>query len=135
MSKLEQLLDNCDPIPEAGCFIWKGHLKKGYPFLSQKRVHRLVMELVLGKTLSKEEVVCHRCDTPSCINPAHLFVGTQAENVLDAKAKGRLKGWRHSSETKKLFSQQRQGNTHRKGVPHTEETKRKISASLLRRRK
>jgi hypothetical protein len=50
----------------------------------------------LAWTLLRGEIpvglsVCHRCDTPLCVNPDHLFLGTQRDNMYDAIAKGRLK--------------------------------------------
>jgi len=36
-------------------------------------------------------ILCHSCDNPPCCNPSHLWLGTQAENLADASAKGRLK--------------------------------------------
>jgi hypothetical protein len=62
----------------------------------QVAAHRVAYELTYGP-ISDDIDVLHRCDTPVCVNPAHLFLGTQAQNVADMVAKNRqAKGTRNA---------------------------------------
>ena len=54
----------------------------------QMKAHRWAYQSWVGP-IPEGMVVCHRCDNPPCCNPAHLFVGTVRDNVLDMIAKGR----------------------------------------------
>lgn len=79
------------------CWEWKGKLDKagyGRANIGQQKTgaaHRAAYQIWNneGQPLDPRDYVCHRCDNPPCINPAHLFLGDQHANMGDAKAKGR----------------------------------------------
>lgn len=86
---------NCDRSggPQA-CWPWTyGKDPAGYgqgPFGWTRKAHRQAYYLAHGVQPAKGLDVCHSCDNPPCVNPAHLWLGTRSQNILDASRKGRL---------------------------------------------
>jgi hypothetical protein len=85
------------PEPYSGCWIWTG-AAMGRPLYGcirlhrrdgkQTRAHRLSWEIHRG-SIPDGLCVCHKCDTPLCVNPDHLFLATNIENTADRVRKGR----------------------------------------------
>jgi predicted DNA-binding protein (UPF0251 family) len=76
-----------------GCWIWQGALNRGYGRLKWKGrkeyAHRLSWIAFNGDIPKDKPDVLHTCDNPRCLNPVHLFCGTQIDNNADRDKKGR----------------------------------------------
>lgn len=93
-----------DKVDINECWIWKGAKKKvtgqEYGITTTKRVNNLKGKMVCTSRLSlffethlwpSDMIACHTCDTPSCVNPNHLYWGTDADNSFDKVIRGRVK--------------------------------------------
>ena len=96
---IERFEGNYEPVPWSGCWLWTGTLSDtGYGrFRSvllgpgKHYAHRVSYKKFVGP-IPKRMDVLHRCDVTCCVNPDHLFLGTQADNNRDRDAKGRQVG-------------------------------------------
>ncbi len=94
----ERFYAKVSPEPNSGCHLWAGSIRTrghGQFYLRGARggaligAHRLAWMLERGE-LKSTDFVCHRCDLPYCVNPDHLFLGSQRDNMHDCVTKGRF---------------------------------------------
>ena len=106
---IERFFDFYIPEPNSGCWLWEGMLNKTSRYglfnlghgknVKQIGAHRLSYEIHKGE-IPKGMCICHKCDVRECVNPDHLFLGTQKDNLDDMRAKGREGGWQKASPKK-----------------------------------
>src|ERR1700761_3720809 len=89
----ERFFDSVMPEPNSGCWLWVGSLNEnGYGTIGvaykTQLAHRVSYRLHVGPIPDGLNVL-HKCDVPCCVNPDHLFPGTQETNVIDMENKGR----------------------------------------------
>lgn len=83
------------PVTDSGCWLWTAGVDgEGYGRIfdgkRKRQAHRFSWEYFKGK-IPVDKKVLHCCDTPCCVNPDHLFLGTQQDNIADMFRKGRNK--------------------------------------------
>lgn len=90
----ESFVSKFIPEPMSGCWIWTGGKNPKYGTYNINGVtelaHRITWSFFNKATIPVGMNICHRCDTPACVNPEHLFLGTPKDNTLDRISKGRI---------------------------------------------
>jgi hypothetical protein len=81
------------------CWPWTGtKTPKGYGTITEdgrdRRAPQVAWEIANHQPFPRGKIACHSCDNPSCVNPAHIWPGTYAENIRDMVSKGRSAGQR-----------------------------------------
>ncbi len=93
-NELARFWQKVDRRDDTECWLWTGGMyHDGYgrfsPYHRENvRAHRYAYAVAFGE-IPEGAVICHKCDTPACVNPSHLFAGSVRDNARDMRQKGR----------------------------------------------
>lgn len=91
----ERFASHWIPEPNSGCWLWTGALNKGRAVLNvgqSRAIHAARVSWSLHMGGFRGLSVLHHCDNAACVNPDHLYLGTQTQNVKDGARRGRYAG-------------------------------------------
>jgi len=146
------VVQNSIPTPFCGCWLWTGPgagiSYGGTSFEGIRGAHRIAFTAFKG-SIPPGKYVLHTCDTPACVNPDHLYVGSRADNVHDMvdRQRTRLKGMgylhklatialkRHAERLLNAYIQTLGSNVIQQQLPDPadEKTKRFFAEMMIRR--
>lgn len=91
----------------SGCWYWNGHRAvRSVLNVGGRNVYcsRFAYESHFKTKIPKGLMACHACDNLGCVNPNHIFIGTQTDNMQDCLKKGRFNNSSHASHGEKIIS-------------------------------
>jgi hypothetical protein len=95
-----------------GCWEWTASRdNNGYGYFKHDgmgRAHRWSAKYIAGLDV-EDKLVCHRCDNPCCVNPEHLFIGLEQDNIKDMIDKNRA-WWQQSQGKRSAFTEEHKKN-------------------------
>ena len=104
MNDKERFYAKTERDPKTGCLEWTGALDQdGYGVFwidgKTQRAHRYAFQIAHG-SIGESDVLLHLCDNPKCVEPTHLSIGSQSDNLTDMKDKGRAAKGSDNANTK-----------------------------------
>lgn len=128
-SHRERFMQMVSPEPNSGCWLWTGHIIPSSSYGQSPRgsfgvgeskaayAHRVSYVLHKGP-IPEGMLVCHKCDTPLCVNPDHLWLGTNEENLADMNRKGRNGASRYPEKYRAIGRRLAANKTVERGEAH-----------------
>jgi hypothetical protein len=105
LSLQNRIENRSTPEPNSGCWLWDNpnDSSGGYGMLTGIPAHRASYTAFVGE-IPAGKIILHKCDTPACVNPDHLTLGSHRDNVIDAHRKRRTQMSRASKEQRQAWA-------------------------------